>query len=80
MSSTIGITRVRAALFINYILYTYILQKITITYSVLRLVIHQRFCIFPAETLLMLMMLDQDLSFKLYFLEAWKYFFISGHF
>ena len=30
--------------------------------NVLRLVMHQRICIFPAETLLMLMMLGQNFS------------------
>ena len=36
----------------------------TVMYSVLCLVMRQRICIFPAETLLMLTMLDQNLSSK----------------
>ena len=36
--------------------------KDTVIAGVLRLVMHQRICICPAETLLMLMMLDQNLS------------------
>ena len=36
--------------------------KNTVIYSVLRLVTHQGICIFPAETLLMLMMLNQKFS------------------
>ena len=37
-------------------------SKASVTYRVLCLVMHQGICIFPAETLLMLMMLDQNLS------------------
>ena len=38
--------------------------KNTVTYSVFCLVIHHRICIFPAKTLLMLMMLGQNVSSK----------------
>ena len=77
VSSTIGITRIRAALFINYIH----------VYSVFCLVVHQRICTFPAETLLMLMMLDQNFSSKrvsifnaLCSKRLGSYFFKSDHF
>ena len=62
VSSTIGIIRVRAALFINYIILHTFVKNCNL--YVLRLVMHQRICIFPAETLLVLMMLDQNLSSK----------------
>ena len=79
VSSTTGITRIRATLFINYI---HVAKNAGI-YSVFYLVVPQRICIFPAETLLMLMMLHQTSPLSLYPVSMFKALFsgsISGHF
>ena len=63
MSSTIGITRIRAAL--NSVFHKlHTCCKSTLIYSVFCLVVHQRICIFLAETLLMLMMVHPKFSSK----------------